>query len=556
MRFILVILGVVTLNSYSTADELIPCINPYIKLKESIDICKSNGEPDFAFTGAKQLYDMASYIDGKVIAVMRNNRWGLIQINESDRVVRCVGKCFGAQAEKKYFVILPFKYDLITQCISNYCIAKKKDKFGIIDENDKIIIDFIYDYLEFSESSKLILAVRDKKYGFIDIENKEIIPFKYDKAFPFHQGLSAVFIREKCGYISKDGKSIIPLYYDFCYSFNNNLAAVKKSGKWGYITPQNNQALPFIFEKANPFYLDYATVKEDGKWYIINSKGLKIKELNADDVFPFIKGIARFKRNGKYGFIDTSAKEIFGPVFDEAEDFIFPIINAKINDKGLKADRFGRTLIYEYDKTQKISENITIVWKEGKAGIIDKDLKEIIPPIYELLKPISENIFLVKMENKYGLINAGGKYVIEPKFENLELEIFSNPPTLLKAIKDNKAGVIDISGKTILPFEYDDIEIKNNLIILKKDRYGISTRDGEIIMDLTLDEPPYGYDEIAVFKKDGKYGVLSIKEKTVRIQPIYTKIEVYSKIQLEAIKPTGEKTCFNPENFNQIKCLF
>ncbi len=534
----------------------IPCINPIIHSNESIDLCNSEGKADFAFTGWRQLYSMAAYSDDNdgIFAVMRNNRWGVIQKNESTHISRCIGKCYGAEAENKYFIIIPFKYDLISGCQSNYCIAVKKNKFGVIDKNDNIIIDFNYDYLEFSSNSKLILAAKENKYGFINIKNEEVIPFKYDNALPFTEGLAAVFINGKCGYISENGKNIIPLYYDYCYSFSKDKAAVKKAGRWGYITPQNTISLPFTFEKANPFYLNYATVKEEGKWYIINSTGSKIKELNAEDIFPFIKGIARFKRNGKYGFIDTSGKEIFSPIFDEAEDFKFPIIRAKINNTNIMADRFGRITLPDYEKFQNHT-NAVIVWKSGKAGMLDKYFKEIIPPSFELIQPVSDTLFIVEKDNLYGMINSEGRYIIEPVFEELEPEK-SNNPQLLRAAKNDKSGVLDISGKILIPLNYEVVEIWDDSILLKNKKYSLVSRDGNTIMEEISDETPQYRKNIIRFSQDGKYGIYSVKDKKIKIPPIYSEMEIFDEIQIEATTQSGKKVCFHPETLKEMKCVF
>ncbi len=556
MKNILFLFILTFLNTLTSFAEIMPCINPNIHSNESIDLCDLEGNPDFAFTGLRQLYSMAAYPNenDKIFPVMRKNRWGLIQRNEPTHFSKCIGKCYGAEAEENYFIILPFKYDLISGCQSNYCIAAQKNKFGVIDKDGNIIIDFNYDYLEFSSNSKLILAAKANKYGFINTENKEIIPFKYDNALPFTEGLSAVFVNGKCGYISESGKNTIPLYYDYCYSFSKDKAAVKKAGKWGYITTQNTTSLPFTFEKANPFYFEYATVKKDGKWYIINSTGLKIKELKAEDVYPFIKGIARFKRNGKYGFIDTSGKEIFSPIFDEAEDFKFPVIKAKINNTNLVADRFGRITLADYEKFQNRTNEV-IVWKAGKAGMLDKYFKEIIPPSYDLITPISDSLFIVKKDNLYGMINTEGKYIIEPVFEKLEPERTNNPQ-LLKAVKNNKSGVIDISGKILIPLNYEVVEIWNNSILLKNKRYSLASRDGNIIMEEISDETPEYHKKIIRFSQNGKYGVYSIEDKKIKIPPIYSKMEIFDEIQIEATTTSGKKVCFNLETLKEMECVF
>ena len=67
------------------------------------------------------------------------------------------GKFYGVERDfdsKKYGItnkngdtIVPFKYDLLSMAVTGVFKAKKEGKFGIIDSNNRILVDFIYDEL-------------------------------------------------------------------------------------------------------------------------------------------------------------------------------------------------------------------------------------------------------------------------------------------------------------------------------------------------------------------------------------------------------------------------
>lgn len=81
-----------------------------------------------------------------------------------------------------------FVYDEIKQKFENkntYLIVSKNKKFGIIDQDNKVILNFMYDDLSFNllqnykDNSQTVIAKKNGKYGLVDFSGKEIIPFIY-----------------------------------------------------------------------------------------------------------------------------------------------------------------------------------------------------------------------------------------------------------------------------------------------------------------------------------------------------------------------------------------
>jgi hypothetical protein len=79
-------------------------------------------------------------------------------------------------------VIIPAVYDELPKYCSNYLIAKKDGKFGLINKRNEVLIDFIYDRIEYFESSmerhdKWYLILTQGEYkGLYELEKGIIIP--------------------------------------------------------------------------------------------------------------------------------------------------------------------------------------------------------------------------------------------------------------------------------------------------------------------------------------------------------------------------------------------
>jgi hypothetical protein len=121
------------------------------------------------------------------------------------------------------------------------------DKWGFVDETNKLIIPFKYDLVDgFSEG--LAAVVFNGKWGFIDRNDNVVIPFKYDLAFHFVENLTAAELNGKTGFIDRTGKTVIPFKYDFAVNFSesrfNGFSMVRLDGKYGFIDKTGTEIVP------------------------------------------------------------------------------------------------------------------------------------------------------------------------------------------------------------------------------------------------------------------------------------------------------------------------
>ena len=90
----------------------------------------------------------------------------------------------------------------------------KNGKYGLADTTGTILIKPFYEYLTYFSDNGLALAKKNSKFGYINENGIVIIDFKFDEARGFRNGLAAVKINGKWGFIDKQGQFVIDPKYD------------------------------------------------------------------------------------------------------------------------------------------------------------------------------------------------------------------------------------------------------------------------------------------------------------------------------------------------------
>ena len=286
-----------------------------------------------------------------------------------------------------------------------YLLVVPDSEFEIIKENNKcgyklkslneVVIPVKYDYVSDFIDGLAIIRLNNK-YGFIDKTGKEIIPIKYNEVKPFYGDLALVVLNGKYGFVDKKGEEIISLKYDY------------------------NE---FIYEYPVFQYKDLAKVVLNKKWGFIDKTGKEIVPLKYDHVEDFGKGgLAKVKLGDKYGYIDRKGLEVIPIKYNWTR--IDPIWGcsymAILDGESYIVDAKSDSVIVSkyYDETDDFYEGRAKVKLKNKYGFIDKDKKEVIPLKYDDADFFSEGLVWVKLDNKYGFIDDMGQEIIPLKYDN------------------------------------------------------------------------------------------------------------------------------------------
>ena len=182
------------------------------------------------------------------------------------------------------------------------------------------------------------------------------------------------------------------------------------------------------------------------------------------------------------------------------EENIFFVKNTKLySTANLKKN-------YSLDKIEdlEILDKFIKIKKNGKFGILNSNLEEIIPIQYEnILK--GEKLFLAKKNNKFGYINFQGKEQIPFEYDYATLDKSES----MIVSKNNRAGVIDLNNKIIISFNYNYL-IYNNHIALARDGQKFFLVKNNAPFELDISWLGLNNDKTIFYEKDKKFGLMSL----------------------------------------------
>lgn len=356
------------------------------------------------------IFDNAKDFSEGRACVEINGKWGIINLNGE--------------------IILDFCYESLHRLSKNHYVAKLNGKQGLIDPDGSIIIDFLYDSIWFSDFGTDFLEVElNGKSGIIDRNNNIIFDIKYD--FPrlrayYDNKYTAVCMNDKVGLLDINKNIILPFEYDCCPQYKKDRFIVCKDGQYGLVDLGNNIIIHFEYSRMN-FWTDgnYCVKTPDEKHILINEKQQKICKWEFDYLdFPYWgQRLIPAGIGDKYGFIDTNGEFKINFNYDDAWPFTGGPGHVCINDKwGLIDENENVIIPFEYDNPYfDLQDNFLTAQKDDKWGIIDYDNNIIVDFVYESeggrLLSFSEGFAIVMLNNKFGYIDKNGEILI-PKINS------------------------------------------------------------------------------------------------------------------------------------------
>ena len=406
-------------------------------------------------------------------------------------------------------------------------------KYGIVDQDKKIITSIIYTDIKPFERGLAIASIKENnknKYGILNERGEVSLPFEYDNITTDENGMYLVSIEDKHFYINNHGLAYVqPLFIPY----------LKANGKYTFIRSDDN-TLPFAdeFDDALVFKNDYCWVMNDKKWAVMNINGKVITPFKYDKPniensdFVFKDGLLKVNSNGNYGYINIDGIEVIETKFDGNNNVLGSVSDSliSINSTEFKGylDLNGKEFLKtEYDEVGKFSNGIAQVVKKVngviKFGYINKNGKIVIPIVYNYLGLFQDNLArAMKVENgneKYGYINRQNQVVI---------------PIIYDGIGDFKNGVarvmnlnFSVTGKYITTSEgcceSDNFSRWGKNADKHPKMYGLINQKGTILI-------PVIYDFIFSFKNGyakveskSKYGLIDSIGRMI-IEPKYLSI--------------------------------
>ncbi len=213
-----------------------------------------------------------------------------------------------------------------------------------------------------------------------------------------------------------------------------------------------------------------------------------------------------------------------------------------INQEGKIVIELKYDYAYDFDEN-----NLAVVMKDNKYGLINKMGEEILPIQYKTIDYKGEGFYFIKqIDEKFLVPLQDGHFNLSNAVGYDDVGYFNNG--LAYVIKDNKVGYLDTFGALAINFNFavseDDFsyDFKNNYAFFYKDnKYGIIDAKGGIVLEPSLDEVVNNFydhqfylEEFIPYRVNDKWGYIGINGD-ILIEPSYLEAFLFTEDELAVV---------------------
>lgn len=278
-------------------------------------------------------------------------------------------------------------------------LAKEMYKCGLVDDNNCIYLDCVYDAISLF-SNNYAEVVKDGKIGLINIGGYLVLECKYNAISEFDENnLARVSYNGKEGLFSSMGKWLIeplcpiifPAYHDkYVVCKNENFSEKDEGRVYRNDYSRYKRGDFYILRDDDRFNMDNIYRKLDlpeGKYGIIDLYGNTVVDFEYDSIYPFKDGLALVVKGSLMGAIDEFGSIIVPIIYDKIEDFFEGFAEVKSKDKWGVINTSGEIIIpLEYEKvvfcvpSQIRMQNQNDIYDFNSNGVLISQSKEFIIP--------------------------------------------------------------------------------------------------------------------------------------------------------------------------------
>lgn len=316
-------------------------------------------------------------------------------------------------------------------------LVKSKNYYGIINSNGKEFAHCVFDSIV--NQVKDLIAVKFKgKYGIINTDEDWIVTLqdfpitlinqnRYLQKQPDNQFIKSIegAIKYFTPYYLKFAKDyfteVLPSGAEKIISYegliiqrtktpdnteeifheSEGFVGIKKDGRYGFVNKKGDLRIANRYDSIGEFHEGLAPIKLIGRWGFVNTRDHIAINPNYDHAINFQDGLAVVSRNKKYGVINFEGKPILPLRYDNVSRQSNSFLLTLSGLKGLAESRGNVTIEPRFESLNEVGNDLLIVGKDGKFGVITNQGLNVIPMIYDkLMVNSSKNIFLAEMKSE------------------------------------------------------------------------------------------------------------------------------------------------------------
>ncbi len=458
--------------------------------------------------------------------------YGLLKIKQGEKF---------AIIHKSGFEITESVYDDVALFYNQFIRVKKGGKWGLKTITGREI--FKPQFQNILSESGFIILQRDDKYAITNEEellkiidaNPIQINYKYDDYELINEQYLLVEKDNNEGIINGALKFTIPLSAHKIYDVKNSWL-LKKDGLYSLYN-QNFQGITKAPYKEAVFNNGWVGLRKDSLWSLYNADNQLITELTYDSMKLINKNFAVVTKQENEFIVFSNNQQVPLKTGSQVKLMTPPFSNKHNQDDLLLVqtpqknwevyNRLGtRQFSIKNKVTGMITDDIFIIQKSRKKGLINAKGKTILPPHYDAISLEKNGDFTILEYEKFGIFNPSKKQKIEPFFVS---RIKRYSALVFIGNRKGKKGFVTPKNRRMSNFIFDDITYWNDSLALVKlnnqwQVYNIYSK--EIIIDEILDIniiSDYSTSKEAIILTKTGYGVIS-NIKGIIINPEFTDI--------------------------------
>ncbi|MFT6356119.1 MAG: hypothetical protein ACJAVF_000460 [Paraglaciecola sp.] len=455
-------------------------------------------------------------------------------IAKKQRLLGLIDECGTVNLQPRYHEIQAYAEGLFRVNLNG--------KWGVVDENDQVVIGFDYDYIAPMKDNYCVV-IQNKKLGVANYLGKVVVPTHFDKieletdrAKAYLKGALQVFNFNAASELSnvnqfdnfftlKIGKA---KEIDPSRRFNTENQYVLEKFEWFYspthdkwglrrlddgsvqiepafneIRVQKELGLTLVgIEQFSNYDFDRTSYRFEMAYGLVNNDvGLLVKEVDLLDLrmSDFEKGLPTARcvfANGRYGLINRIGKVLiknYGYIGEFNDGLARMSVKGKMSGS-MKEKKHTLGKLHEflsemiapawctdftlYDK--KFSQNAMVTCEGCSWGYIDTIGMEIIPDQYTFASDFVSEVAIVECEGKWGLVSKKAKELIPCNYDGVSFMEHTDNTIIRVYKKDEKYGLIDTLGQLCVDLKYDEIGsfYEGRLAVRYKGFWGFVNKDG------------------------------------------------------------------------------
>jgi hypothetical protein len=378
-------------------------------------------------------------------------------------------------------------------------------------------------------SEGLLAVQKDGRYGYIDEKGNKKIEFYFDLAYAFKDGVALVKVGTKWNLIDKKGAKVFE--DDFAYlerDVETDLIWFVEDEKLGLMTKAGKVLADAIYDvdKSGSTYYVYANFSEglarvsDGTTYgFLDEKGEVAIPLTYDSAGYFHEGLAYVEDNGKFGYINSKGDVAIPLTFDDANSFnVNGQALVELGDFMKLIDKKGKIVIDSMDYIYDVG-TYYICEKDGKVSLYDTDGEKVGTEAYDDGGPFDLGFFGFANDDPEELLVFSPKAKLlftlttaEDLNDSSNFFIFDGTIWVLM-IRTDKLELVNGNAKETMEFQGDDmLQIHDSFAVIRKDgKCGVVNLKDEIVVDYVYDHVKIFGDGFFAARLGTFYGILNAK---------------------------------------------